>query len=98
MRITVICLLAFLLDLLWGDPVWLYHPVRVIGLLIAGLEKVLRKAAGSPEKKAEEARLKGGVPEEEKVKEAESKSVKPEKERLEEDRRKSGMTERRPSC
>lgn len=46
MRITVICFLAFLLDLLWGDPVWLYHPVRVIGLLITGLEKVLRKAAG----------------------------------------------------
>ena len=49
MRITVICFLAFLLDLLWGDPVWLYHPVRVIGLLITGLEKVLRKAAGRQE-------------------------------------------------
>ncbi len=95
MRITVICLLAFLLDLLWGDPVWLYHPVRVIGLLITGLEKVLRKAAGAPEReKAEEDRLKGGVLEEEKAKEAEFKSVKPEKERLEEDRRKSGMPER----
>ena len=49
MRITVICFLAFLLDLLWGDPVWLYHPVRVIGLLITGLEKILRKAAGRQE-------------------------------------------------
>lgn len=30
------------LDLLVGDPHWFYHPVRLIGLLITGLEKGLR--------------------------------------------------------
>lgn len=33
---------GFLLDLLLGDPYWLPHPVRLIGRLIAGLEKILR--------------------------------------------------------
>ena len=32
-------LAGFLLDLLIGDPHWLYHPVRLIGNLIAFLEK-----------------------------------------------------------
>lgn len=50
MRMIVIVILAFLLDLILGDPVWLYHPVRIIGLLISGLEKILRKAAGESEK------------------------------------------------
>lgn len=36
-------LLGFLLDLLLGDPHHLPHPVRLIGKLIAWLEKVLRK-------------------------------------------------------
>ena len=36
-------LLGFFLDLLLGDPSWLPHPIRAIGALIAGLEKVLRK-------------------------------------------------------
>ena len=31
------------LDLLLGDPSFLYHPIRVIGNLIALLEKWLRK-------------------------------------------------------
>lgn len=34
--------LGFLLDLALGDPVWLYHPVRLIGGLIERLEKPLR--------------------------------------------------------
>lgn len=35
---------GFILDLLVGDPRWLYHPVRLIGKLIEILENVLRKA------------------------------------------------------
>ena len=35
-------ILGFLLDLLFGDPVWLYHPVRIIGKLITFFEKILR--------------------------------------------------------
>lgn len=38
---AVIC--GFLLDLLLGDPGWLYHPVRIIGNGISLLEKMLRK-------------------------------------------------------
>lgn len=34
---------AWLLDLALGDPAWLYHPVRLVGLCIAGLERVLRR-------------------------------------------------------
>ncbi|MDP4183131.1 MAG: adenosylcobinamide-phosphate synthase CbiB [Bacillota bacterium] len=34
---------AFILDLIFGDPYWLPHPVRFIGLLIKYTEKVLRK-------------------------------------------------------
>lgn len=34
--------LGFLLDLLIGDPHWLYHPIRLVGHLISGLEKLLR--------------------------------------------------------
>ena len=31
-------LAGFLLDLLIGDPHWLYHPVRLIGNLIAAID------------------------------------------------------------
>ena len=34
---------GFLLDLLLGDPRWLYHPVRIIGNGISLMEKGLRK-------------------------------------------------------
>ncbi|AEG15904.1 Cobalamin biosynthesis protein cbiB [Desulfofundulus kuznetsovii DSM 6115] len=39
---------AYMLDLLVGDPRWLPHPVVIIGKVIAGLEKFLRRVAGSP--------------------------------------------------
>lgn len=35
--------IGFVLDLLIGDPRWLYHPICVIGNLISVLEKVIRK-------------------------------------------------------
>ena len=37
------CIAGFLLDFLLGDPVWLYHPVRVIGNFISFGEKTLRR-------------------------------------------------------
>ena len=37
------CVTGFFLDRLFGDPVWLYHPVRMIGNMISFLEKRLRK-------------------------------------------------------
>lgn len=37
------CLAGFLLDFLFGDPYWLYHPVRLIGKLIQISEKCLRR-------------------------------------------------------
>ena len=35
-------LAGFILDLILGDPVWLYHPVRMIGFLIIWTEKIIR--------------------------------------------------------
>lgn len=39
----MVILAAFLLDALLGDPVWLYHPVRLMGKMITLLEVELRK-------------------------------------------------------
>lgn len=36
--------LAFLLDAIFGDPVWLYHPIRIIGKWISLMEKCLRRS------------------------------------------------------
>lgn len=33
--------IGFVLDLLFGDPYWLWHPIRLIGRLIAALDRVL---------------------------------------------------------
>lgn len=40
-------LAGFALDLLLGDPQWLYHPVRVIGSYISWAEKKLRARGGN---------------------------------------------------
>ena len=43
MEILLACTIGFFLDLCVGDPACLYHPVRLIGALIAWLEKAVRK-------------------------------------------------------
>ena len=44
---TAALIAGFLLDLLLGDPEWLYHPVRLIGKFISWAEKRLRKRGGN---------------------------------------------------
>ena len=44
---------GFLLDLIVGDPYCLPHPIRMIGNLIAGLEKKLLKLDGAREDRQE---------------------------------------------
>ncbi|MCL4477802.1 MAG: adenosylcobinamide-phosphate synthase CbiB [Deltaproteobacteria bacterium] len=41
-------MLAYLLDLVIGDPVWLPHPVRMIGKTILKVETLLRRYAKTP--------------------------------------------------
>ena len=45
--------LGYLLDLLLGDPYWLYHPIRLIGHLILSLEKKLHLTEEQKNKKTE---------------------------------------------
>ena len=45
--------LGYLLDLLLGDPYWLFHPIRLIGHLISSLEKKLLLTEERKNKKAE---------------------------------------------
>ena len=53
MRFGILALIAgFLLDLLLGDPEWLYHPVRLIGKYISFAEKRLRAQGGNLRKSA----------------------------------------------
>ena len=53
MRFGIAALIAgFLLDLILGDPEWLYHPVRLIGKYISFAEKRLRSRGGDLRKKA----------------------------------------------
>lgn len=44
--------IGYLIDLLLGDPHWLWHPVRGIGWIISSLEKIIRKRI-KPEKSRE---------------------------------------------
>lgn len=44
MELTMALAAGFLLDLAFGDPAWLPHPVVAMGRLIAGLEPALRRA------------------------------------------------------
>ena len=67
-RMTILaCIIGFLLDCIFGDPVWMYHPIRVIGNLISVLEKGLRKLLCSripvseQEKKNRREVLAGGI-------------------------------------
>lgn len=41
------CGAGLVLDLIFGDPAWLYHPVRLMGKWISWAEKKLRKICGS---------------------------------------------------
>ena len=53
MHLGIAALIAgFLLDLLLGDPEWLYHPVRLIGKYISFAEKRLRFRGGDLRRKA----------------------------------------------
>ena len=45
-------LIGFVLDLLLGDPAWLYHPVCIIGKYISWMEKKLRRRGGNLRKSA----------------------------------------------
>ena len=48
MKFGIAALIAgYLLDLLLGDPEWLYHPVRLIGKYISFAEKRLRERGGN---------------------------------------------------
>lgn len=51
------CVAGFLLDCIFGDPVWLYHPIRVIGNVISLLEKAFRKETDGEKQSI----VKGGV-------------------------------------
>lgn len=59
-RYPTLCaiLLGFILDLLWGDPQWILHPVVLIGRLISALERLLRRMFPATESGE---RLAGGV-------------------------------------
>ena len=50
-------LLGFFLDLLFGDPHFLWHPVRGIGWLITRWERILRRAFP----KTQQGEMAGGI-------------------------------------
>lgn len=48
---TIAIMCGYVLDLIIGDPHWLYHPVRLIGKMISWLESILLKEEYSQAKK-----------------------------------------------
>ena len=42
MKIAAVLFMSFLADCVFGDPVYRFHPVRVMGRLISSAEKLLR--------------------------------------------------------
>lgn len=59
MRYHMIAFFAgFMLDMIFGDPYFLPHPVRLIGKLIAGTEKMLR---GSKDTRTKAAEFRQGI-------------------------------------
>ena len=40
--------IAYVMDLIFGDPHWFPHPVRIIGKLISFLEKILSNTSKDP--------------------------------------------------
>lgn len=61
MKILCVCLIGMILDWIFGDPIWLYHPVRIIGKWISFLEKILRKFAGDQEGNEKKLLIAGGI-------------------------------------
>ena len=61
MKILCVCLIGMILDWIFGGPVWLYHPVRIIGKWISFLEKILRKFAGDQEGNEKKLLIAGGI-------------------------------------
>ena len=57
-HMTIAIVAGFVLDLIFGDPRWLYHPVRLIGHLISGTERIIRNCL--PANKTGE-RIGGGI-------------------------------------
>ena len=55
---TIALTIGFVLDLIFGDPYWLPHPIRFIGNLISNGEKLIR---GNKEKSAEKQRVEGVI-------------------------------------
>lgn len=48
MEAVIFLVIAFIIDLIIGDPDWIPHPVVIMGKLISRLEKLLRKTEDSP--------------------------------------------------
>ena len=43
MEILLAVIIGFILDLIFGDPLWLPHPIRLLGFLISKGELFIRK-------------------------------------------------------